>query len=440
MRVTLALLLAAMASFAADFPQPTGHVNDFVQMLPDADRQNLEYRLRAYEQATSIEIAVAIVPSLQDETVDDFARGLFQAWGIGKRDKNNGVLFLWAPNERKVRIQVGYGLEEALPNAAAAQIVREVTSLFRREEFTRGVYAGVEGVIDRLDHGGSDSTIPIAALIAGLALLIGAVVVLQYRRHKTRELTATLPETLARCARQLQQAGKDYPEAVNDLASLRQEAPGEVYRDLDAGLEEAPATLARLREDLTGISLQSRQNYRELRAVERAIRKWQHALSKLANACDEIRTRLASFRDSRRRAPELMATIPGEIARYADGNPRLMEAAEATLAKAQEEAQAPPPVNWLLVHDLLLDAQDCVQRAQALARGERPAPRSRTGRRWADSDASSPAIVVIDNMFPVIVSSSSSGYDSGGGASSGGGDFGGFGGGDTGSGGASGSY
>ena len=440
MRATILFLLAAMASFAADFPQPTGHVNDFVQILPDADRQNLEARLRAYEQSTSIEIAVAIVPSLQGETVNNFARELFQAWGIGKRDKNNGVLFLWAPNDRKVRIQVGYGLEQDLPDAAAAQIVREVTSLFRREEFTRGVYAGIEGIIERLNHSGSDLIIPIAALIGGLGLMIGVVVTLQYRRHKTRELIATLPVMLEVCPQHLRRAQEIYPEAVNDLASLRREAPSEVHSSLGAGLQEAPAMLAQLREDLTGISLQSRQNYRELRVVERAIHKWHHTLSKLTNAFDEICTRLAQFRDSRRRTSELMATLPGEIARCPEGDPRLMEAAQATLAKAREEARGTPPVNWLLVYDLLLDAQDCVNRAGALARGERPQPRSRTGRRWADSDASSPAVVVIDNMFPVVVSSSSgSEFDSGGGGSSGG-DFGGFGGGDTGSGGASGSY
>jgi uncharacterized membrane protein YgcG len=438
MRITIALLLAVMGLIAADYPHPTGHVNDFAGALPEPDRQILEDKLRAYEQSTSIEVAVAIVPSLQGLSVEDYAREMFQAWGIGKRDKNNGVLFLWAPVERKVRIQVGYGLESALTDRAAAEIVREVTALFRQQEFAMGVSAGVNGILDRLDHGGSGSTIPVAALVAGLALLIGVVVMLQFRRHKTRELVHTLPGTLESCGREVEQAGAGYTKALAEMAALRQEAPQEVWTGLDAGLAEAPAKLAGLRQDLGRLSTHPRQQYRELRQVERTVRKWRGALARITAAFAGIATALGSFRDSKRSAEEWMTGLPGSIARCMDGDVRLMDAARATYAKAREASVA-APVNWLLVYDLLLDAQDCLDRAQGLARGDRPGARLRTGRRWFGSELDSPAIVVIDTMFPVQTDASgSSGMDSG--SSSGGSDFGGFGGGDTGSGGASGDY
>jgi uncharacterized membrane protein YgcG len=438
MRVTIALLLAAMGLFAAAYPKPTGHVNDFAGALPEADRQILEDKLRAYEQSTSIEVAVAIVPSLQGQSVDDYAREMFQDWGIGKRDKNNGVLLLWAPAERRVRIQVGYGLESALTGRAAAEIVREVTALFRQQEFTRGVYAGVDGILYRLDHSGSGSTIPVAALVAGLAVLIGIVLTLQFRRHKTRELVHTLPATLELCGREVEQASAAYTAALTGMAALRQEAPPEVWTGLDTGLAEAPAKLAGLREDLGKISTHPRQQYRELREVEHSVRKWRGALARITTVFARIATTLGNFRDSKRSAQELMAAMPASMARCMDGDPRLMDAARATYSKSQE-ACASAPVNWLLVYDLLLDSQDCLDRAQGLVRGDRLGSRLRTGRRWAGSELDSPAIVVIDTMFPVQAdSSASSGMDTGG--SSGGSDFGGFGGGDTGSGGASGDY
>src|SRR5947199_6944 len=104
-------LLFACAALAlaqdADLPKPLGRVNDFAGKLAASDRQTLETRLRDYERATSNEVAIAIVESLHRQTVEVYANRLFKAWGIGKRDRNNGVLLLWAPMERKVRIEVG---------------------------------------------------------------------------------------------------------------------------------------------------------------------------------------------------------------------------------------------------------------------------------------------------------------------------------------------
>src|ERR1700736_3703416 len=112
----MAKLLASLALFAAfasaaNYPRATGYVNDFAERLSPADRDALERKLRDYGRTTSIEVVVAIVPSLEGESVERYANGLFHAWGIGKRGKDNGVLFLWAPSERKLRIEVGSGLE-----------------------------------------------------------------------------------------------------------------------------------------------------------------------------------------------------------------------------------------------------------------------------------------------------------------------------------------
>src|SRR5215471_14449497 len=90
-RGSVALLLATV-SFAQNFPAHTGFVNDFANQLSLADVQSLEQKVKDYERATGNEIAVAIVPSLNGMTIEEYAQGLFRSWGIGKYGRNNGVL------------------------------------------------------------------------------------------------------------------------------------------------------------------------------------------------------------------------------------------------------------------------------------------------------------------------------------------------------------
>src|ERR1019366_15273 len=144
------VLLLAGNSFADEFPKPAGFVNDFANQLPVSTGQALEEKVRAYERAEGNEIGVAVVPSLNGMLVDDYARGLFHAWGVGKYAVNNGVLFVWAPKERRLRIEVGTGLQGVLTDATAGQILIRVTELFRRERYAAGVTAAVDGIIEVL--------------------------------------------------------------------------------------------------------------------------------------------------------------------------------------------------------------------------------------------------------------------------------------------------
>ena len=150
LHATILLALLLLLSAAA-YPEPVGYVNDFAGILSVRQRESLEARLRAYERETSVEVAVAIVTSLEGKTVEDYARGLFRAWGIGKADKNNGVLVLVAPNERRVRIQTGYGLETQLTSSEAQAITRTaMVPRFRENDYAGGTIAGAEAVIEAL--------------------------------------------------------------------------------------------------------------------------------------------------------------------------------------------------------------------------------------------------------------------------------------------------
>ena len=90
----------------------SNYVTDNASILDDNAERTLDGKIRAFEKSTSIEIAIATVPSLDGLTVEDYGNQLFRKWGIGKKGENNGLLILVAPTERKWRIEVGYGLEE----------------------------------------------------------------------------------------------------------------------------------------------------------------------------------------------------------------------------------------------------------------------------------------------------------------------------------------
>ncbi|OLC29345.1 MAG: hypothetical protein AUH31_07230 [Armatimonadetes bacterium 13_1_40CM_64_14] len=130
---------------AAEFPIPTGFVNDFAGVLNQGARLQLEERLQAYARETTTEIAIATLPSLGGRTIEDASVRLFEQWRIGKRDKNNGILIVVALQDRRVRIEVGYGLEGKVPDAQAGRIIRDIiTPSFRQGDYAGGLTAAVD--------------------------------------------------------------------------------------------------------------------------------------------------------------------------------------------------------------------------------------------------------------------------------------------------------
>jgi uncharacterized protein len=141
---------AAQYTFPA---KPTHLVTDDANLLTPADLDRLEVKLRKYEQGTSIEIAVVTVPSMNGDSIEEYAVNLFAAWGIGKKGKDNGVLLLLAPNEKKMRIEVGYGLEPYLTDGAAGDIIREkITPIYRSGKIPESINGGVDAIIKDLGN------------------------------------------------------------------------------------------------------------------------------------------------------------------------------------------------------------------------------------------------------------------------------------------------
>ena len=141
------LVIALQVPLVAAFPTPRGYVNDFAGVLDDGVRAELDRLLRETEGATSAEIAVVTVSSLDGMTVEEYANRLFQQWGIGRKHQDNGVLLLVAPADRSMRIEVGYGLEPILPDGLAGNIIRtECLPEFRRGRFASGILNGARRI------------------------------------------------------------------------------------------------------------------------------------------------------------------------------------------------------------------------------------------------------------------------------------------------------
>lgn len=131
--------------------RPTGHVNDYANIIDGNIKQQLEEELRLFAASTTNEIAVVTIPSLDGDTIEHYATKLFESWKIGNAKNDNGVLLLISRDDRKLRIEVGYGLEGALPDILAQDIINnQITPSFKQGDYSTGVIKGVTGIIEAI--------------------------------------------------------------------------------------------------------------------------------------------------------------------------------------------------------------------------------------------------------------------------------------------------
>jgi len=145
----LFLLFSPIAALKAqDFPPPSKTlITDYTGTLSSSQQQQLENKLVAFDDTSSTQIAVVIMTSVGDYDIADYGARLAQQWGIGSKGKDNGILLLVAKGDRKVTIQTGYGVEGAVPDAVAFQIIRNIiTPAFREQNY----YAGIDRATDAL--------------------------------------------------------------------------------------------------------------------------------------------------------------------------------------------------------------------------------------------------------------------------------------------------
>ena len=153
----LALLCLGVAALAANFPALTGRIVDQANVIPVETRTALEPKLADLEAKSGIQLVVATVTSLEGQEIEPYANELFRAWKLGEKTKNNGVLLLVAPTERRVRIEVGYGLEGTLTDALSKVIIANaITPRFKTGDFGGGISRGVDDIITVLTTDASE--------------------------------------------------------------------------------------------------------------------------------------------------------------------------------------------------------------------------------------------------------------------------------------------
>lgn len=142
------MLFALPVSAYRNPGQPAGFVNDYAGVLNSEQKQNLENKLSQFEKESSNEITVVFIKSLDGDTIENFAVGLFKDWGIGKKKNDNGALILVAIDDRQMRIEVGYGLEGALTDAQSYWIINNVMKpAFRNNDYYGGINSSVDKII-----------------------------------------------------------------------------------------------------------------------------------------------------------------------------------------------------------------------------------------------------------------------------------------------------
>ncbi len=201
LRLSVCLALASLEGLAYDFAglKPEGYVSDFARVLDAGSREKLERYAKRLEEATGAQLAVVTLPGLAGEPLEEVANDLFRKWGIGQKGRNEGLLVLLVPGERRFRLEVGYGLEPIIPDGYAGSVLRSMRPALREGRYGEALLeaahelgariaqakgAKLEQPARRRRSGWSGSPIPILAFVGGILLFAVLSGASSYRRAR----------------------------------------------------------------------------------------------------------------------------------------------------------------------------------------------------------------------------------------------------------------
>ncbi|GAA4666095.1 TPM domain-containing protein [Bartonella pachyuromydis] len=158
----LIIALGNIAYAQSKFPPLTGYVNDVAHLLDNATKHNLIEKLVEFEEKSGDQIVIVTLPTLLGSDIETYSNSLFRRWAIGQKQINNGVLLVIAPNEREMRIEVGYGLEGVLTDALSTVIINTfVLPNFREGNYQKGIIEAVHAIINVITESDSDFSVRI---------------------------------------------------------------------------------------------------------------------------------------------------------------------------------------------------------------------------------------------------------------------------------------
>jgi uncharacterized protein len=368
--ILLVLSLATTAS-AQKYAKPTGYVNDFAQMLTHEQGQALNAELIAFEKKTTIEISVVTVPWLNNQSVEDYTRGLATEWGVGKSGKDNGVVFLIAPKEHKFRIEIASGVRLMLTDSRADEIRDNVIiPAFKDGEMAKGIIDGTHALMKALDTSAVPKTVtpksePAPAgggwtahdtrillyVIGGILALILLLVIIvpPISRANDRKYVLNNKDGIAAYLAKLEKMAKN-PD-VDDKS-----------RQKIAKLKKEFAPIVALTE--TSETDWSGMRYKLATFDPRALYSVTMSMQQDIKYADS----------ARKRGPQLMEELPGLIEaaekKLAEGKSstkavKHLEKAKMQYAKAQEQRSGMTIIDWIILYEILSSVQSDISNAQS---------------------------------------------------------------------------
>ncbi len=415
--VVLLVVAIATTTYAQQYPKATGYVNDFANLLTREQGALLNDELAAFEKKTTIEIAVVTVPWLNNQSIEDYTKGLAKEWGVGKRSQNNGVVFLTAPKERKMRIETASGAREILTDNRADQIRDDaILPRFKAGNMPQGIIDGTHAIMRALDVSSSPSageektTSPqsrsnkqtaydteilgyIVGGIVGIALLL-FLIVPPIQRSKARKYVLNSKRALV----------TRFAEAENTI------------RNMDVK-EETRKKFANLKGEFSSIE--------QLTVMSDGI-NWVKARGKLDSMnypldriVSDMNREIAFAEKARKDGPELMKKIPGMLEaaekKLAEGKPspkaaKYLEEARTQYAQVQQSQHSGMTmIDWVILYVILTSIQSNTANAES-------------AHQYANTDHSNDYSSRSSDSSPSYgFGDSSSGFGGGGGFDSGGG-------------------
>lgn len=420
-RITMLLLLAftigVFAQPAINFPAAKGVVSDYAGKLDEAQIQELSGLLKDYERQTSIEFVVVVVNNLDGLSARNYATGIGDFWKIGKAGRNNGIVLLWAPNERAYALRVASGLSADLPDAEAAQITRQsLLPNFKRGDY----YAGLkETVLATMEHVGvipweerlqarkpdaeqetidrkrraaeawqaevqrrqqearqaeeerSDTRTGLVFFtLLSLGCLLAAVI------HRSRSRAAKLAElaqAATTIAENLSAAEKNAPEIRRILDDCAREMPEQDTSSLRQGLSGQPDRILKIKVDAQCIEPAKVESYDEM------VRVRTNSLAE-RNLLETTKESIVAIKEAKAQSQAMMEKLSHETFEITDvrDSSRTAQINELLLQSRQDYERARQNsslslVDWLIINQMLNNSRNQMQQAVSYSQ-EAPAP------------------------------------------------------------------
>ncbi|HLW51758.1 MAG TPA: TPM domain-containing protein [Candidatus Angelobacter sp.] len=447
--IPLSLLLTALTALGqppALYPEKKGLVSDYAGKLTKPQIAELSGLIQRYEKRTSIEFAVVVVDDLRGQTPREYAIGVGDQWGVGKAGRDNGIVLLWAPNQRSYSLRIAQGLAADLNDADALRITQEqLLPDFKRGQYYAGLKDTLQATMAHLGDAAWDQRIQTRAQAAqqqrereaqqqerqrkeaaeltrntiGFFLFMGLLVAIAVATYKWRhgsEERAELRGGGGTIADYLSKAEANAPRIRQILADFSKEAPEQDLKALRAEIEGQPDRIVKIRLDASLLDCNNLGSYDEMVRIRTAAEAE-------AGLLDRTQQQLDSVVEAKRASQALMDRLSREkfeVSGVVDSSRR--SEVDQLLARSRQDYQQARQsssmslVDWLIISDLLNRSDTAVRQAVQYSREE----------------------PVDDTPSPISLFDSPS-SDSGGSSSSGGGSFGG-GGGFSGGSGSDGSY